>query len=230
MRKRFIVIGIVAAVASGAYVAIRNASGPTPKQPALAPLASIKPTRRMKARISVPDLGKESHAVVAEIMVPDGYYMAMWGNEVTFRRSPSPEISLRSLATVEGSPGGAETPPVPFVGKTCDGVPQGRREPLVEAKDGWTIVCRGETDGEPVTLVVRDLNALGSELQCVVDFTSHTLSEHEAAAVARNVQQNMSSARVADALAICGSITLRTIREGEQHEQWNGHEWVKGAQ
>jgi hypothetical protein len=217
---------LVAAVGISSYVALRRTSTPTP-----APLASIKPSQSMKAHISVPDLNDGSHAVIAELLVPSGYYMAMWGNEVTFRRSADPTISLRSLATVEGSPGFPERPPVAFIDRTCGGVPQGHRLQDQDAKEGWSVVCRGETQGKPLTVVVRDLRALGNEVQCVVTFADFDrVAKRSDAPAPSSDHGNPSPPRVADALAICGSLTLRTLREDELHENWNGHEWVTSSQ
>ena len=97
----------------------------------------------MKAHIVVPDLGNDTHAVIAEILVPDGYHMAMWGNEVTFHRSADPAISLRSLATVEGVGAHSQQPPIPFIDQACGGVPGGQPAQIENSRDGWCMGCRG---------------------------------------------------------------------------------------
>lgn len=227
MRRPLVVAGggIVAAAAITAYLAMRGTS--TSKR---APLASIKPSHPMKAHISVPDLGNGSHAVIAEILVPNDYYMAMWGNEVTFRRSADPTISLRSLATVEGSPAAPERPPVGFIDEACGGIPQGHRLQDQNSDNGWSIVCRGDHQGKPITLVVRDMRTLGTEVQCVVTFADFDQVAKPGDSAPPSDHGVPSPSRVADALTICASATLRTIREDEVHENWNGRQWVTTSQ
>ncbi|MEO6776084.1 MAG: hypothetical protein ABI467_24190 [Kofleriaceae bacterium] len=185
----------------------------------------------MKARIWVPDLNKGTDVVVAELSVPNGYYMQMWDNEVTFQRhTGDPEISLRSLATVEAEPGSSERPPLRFLGQACEGVPNGRRTQLDTNADGWSVVCTGETRHMPITFVVRDLRDVGNELQCVITFTDYDFwRSDDRDPNAASDHGRPSPARVADALAICASVTLRELREDEHHENWNGHEWVRSS-
>ncbi len=229
MRSRVIVGGslLVLAVAVTAFFVMRRSPPPRKQQ---RPLASIKPERHMKAHIVVPDLGHDSHALIAEIEVPNGYYMAMWGNEVTFQRSPDPAIWLRSLATVDALSGSGEVPPLPFIDQNCGGVQQGQRAQIENSEDGWSIVCRGNERGHPTTLVVRDVRQLGNEVQCVVEFADRLIAKNDDDPDGWTDHGNPSPARVKDALAICGSLKLRTFAENDEHEHWNGHEWVKSAQ
>lgn len=222
MRRPLVVAAaaVAAAGAVAAYVAFWRTPGPKPLTP-------IAPSQRMKATLSVPDLGNDNHhAVMAEIRVPPNYYMAMWGNEVTFtRRKTDPEISVRSLATSDGQPS-----PAPFIDHACGGIPNGRLIRAEDAKDGWSIVCEGELPHMPTTVVVRDLRSLGNEVQCSVTFSDHDLWKGDGPDLtAPSDHGKPSSSRVNDALAICASVTLRPIREDEFHEHWNGHEWVTSS-